>query len=337
MADLTTHYMGLKLKNPIIVGACNLSDHNDLLQEAEQAGAAAIVYRSLFEEQIQLEKIQLQDDLELYNERNAEMIKLFPDIHHAGPEEHLVKLRQARKKLRIPLIASLNAIYKESWIEYARLLEETGIDALELNFYSVPQSPEKDGSTIEEEQIRLLEKIKKAVKIPVSVKLSPFYSNTLHVVSRMDQAGVNGFVLFNRMFQPDIDQRKEQHTILWNLSVPADNRLPLRFVGLLYKQIQGDICSSTGIFTGIDVIKMILAGASCVQVVSTLYINRIHHITTMITEVEEWMKSKQYGSLNDFRGKLSMKSLNDPFIYKRAQYVDLLMKSEEIFTRYPMR
>ena len=211
MAELKTNYLGLKLKNPIIVGASNMVTKKENLKQIEESGAAAVVYKSLFEEQVQLEALQLQNELSEYNERNAEMLNLFPDIDHAGPEEHLFNLAQARKALSIPLIASLNATAKKTWIDYAKKLETTGVDALELNFYAVPRSFDDDEITIVNEQLDVLKAVKTAVKIPVSVKLSPYYANPLNIISKMDKTGVDGFVLFNRLFQPDIDLSTETH------------------------------------------------------------------------------------------------------------------------------
>jgi dihydroorotate dehydrogenase (fumarate) len=210
------------------------------------------------------------------------------------------------------------------------------VDALELNFYSVPQDMNLDSAAIEKQQVEILQAVKKAVKIPVSVKLSSFYTNPLNMISKLDSAKTDGFVLFNRLFQPDIDVNKIEHTTPQHLSVEEDNRLPLRYAGLLYKNIKGSICSNTGIFTGKDVVKMILAGADCVQVVSTVYKNKMEVIGKMLAEIDEWMIHNKFSKLADFRGKLSRSSIKDPFIYKRAQYVDLIMKSEEIMKKYPM-
>jgi dihydroorotate dehydrogenase (fumarate) len=336
MADLKTKYLGIELKNPVIIGASNIVADIKNIKIAEDNGAAAIVYKSLFEEQIQLESAQMDDELHEYDERHAEMVSLFPLIEHAGPEEHLMNLRKVKESISIPLIASLNAIYKETWVEYAQLIEQTGVDAIELNFYYVPRDMFTDGSTINEKQIDILKAVRAKVKLPVSIKLSPFYANPLNIVSQMDKAGAGGFVLFNRLFQPDIDTDKEEHYTPSNLSVPEDNRLALRFTGLLYGKIKGDICSSTGIFTGRDVAKMILAGAKCVQVVSTIYRNKMEYIKTIIADLSSWMDSKGYKKIDDFRGKLSNEKLNDPFVYKRAQYIDLLLKSDKIFKKYPL-
>lgn len=336
MVDLKTKHLGIELKNPVILGASNLVSKIDNILRAEQAGVAAVVYKSLFEEQIQLEAAQLDDELEEYNERNAEMVKLFPTIEHAGPEEHLHNLRKVKESVKIPVIASLNAIYTETWIEYAQLIEQTGVDALELNFFYVPHDTQTDGRDVKEQQVEVLKALKSKVKLPISVKLSPFYANPLNVVAQMDKVGTDGFVFFNRLFQPDIDIDRMVHFSPFNLSNPEDNKLSLRFAGLLYGTISGSICSSTGIYSGADVVKMILAGADCVQVVSTVYKNKVEHISTILKDVQSWMESKGFSKLDDFRGKLSNKSLNDPFVYKRAQYIDLLLKSDQIFKKYPV-
>lgn len=337
MANLSTKYMGLNLKNPIIVGASNLVKDVDNCKRMEDAGAAAIVFKTLFEEQIELERLQLSEELNQYNERHAEMISLFPDIDHAGPREHISHLKKVINAVNIPVIASLNCTFDETWVDYARQLENTGINALELNFYAVPGDFKRDGKSIINEQLDLVSEVKKSVRIPVSVKLSPFYTNALMVIHNMYLAGVDGFVLFNRMFQPDIDIERVEHFFPYNLSHEEDNRLPLRYIGLLYGEIQGSLCANTGILSGKDVVKMLLAGADTVQVVSSIYKNGIGHITTMLNELNQWMDHKDFKTIDAFRGKLSKKSMKDPFSYKRAQYIDILMKSEEIFKKFPMR
>jgi dihydroorotate dehydrogenase (fumarate) len=330
MANLITSYMGLKLKNPIIAGASNLMRSIDNIKKIEEAGAAAIVYKSLFEEQIKLERLQLQESIEEYDDRHAEMIDIFPDMQHAGPEEHLVKLKEVKKAVNIPVIASLNAINKDIWIEYAKKIEKTGVDGLELNLYFSPSEIKNDPALIEKKQLDIIREIKQNVKLPVCLKLSYFYTNPLNIISRMDDTGVNGFVFFNRLFEPDINIQSEKHFNPFNLSNKGDHRLPMRFTGSLYGNLRSDICGSTGIFTGEDVIKMILAGAACIQCVSTLYKNGIEQISKMLNEIEKWMDNKGYKTLQDFKGKLSKKNLNDPFSYSRNQYVDILLKQEVI-------
>jgi dihydroorotate dehydrogenase (fumarate) len=332
MAKLATQHMGVSLKNPLILGASNLVGNINKLKQAEEAGVAAVVYRSLFEEQIQLEDYEMSSQLEAYNERHAEMINLFPAIEHGGPKEHLYNLSKVLEKLTIPVFASLNAIYKESWVDYAKSLEETGVAGLELNFFSVPRDFAKSGHDIILQQIDFLKAVKAAVKIPVSVKLSPFYTNVLKTIKDLDSAGADAFVLFNRLFEPDIDVDAEKHVSPWNLSTPSDHRLSIRYIGLCHENVKANLVANNGIYEGIDIVKMILAGASAVQAVSTFYHNGVGHATVMLKELEEWMDRKGYDSIGSFKGKLSSNAINDPFVYKRAQYIDMILKSEEYFS-----
>ncbi len=337
MADLKTTYLGLELKNPVIVGASNLVTDMDALQKIEDAGAAAIVYKSLFEEQIQLERAQHEDWLDEYSERHAEMVSLFPKIKHAGPEQHLHNLKKVVDKMNIPVIASLNCVYDLTWADYAKKLEETGVAAIELNMYSNPRGVERTGNDIVDQRLGILKKVKKVVNIPVSVKLSPFYTNVLGVINKMDKTGVDGFVMFNRLFQPDIDIDNEKLIFPWFLSSEGDYRLALRFAGLMYGNIDANICSNTGIFDGNHVIQLLLAGADTVQIVSTLYKNGIGQIKNILTDMETWMDKKGYKTIEDFRGKVSKKNSTDPFAYRRSQYVDILMQSDGVYEKYPTR
>lgn len=331
MNKLKTSYMGIELNNPIILGASNLVSDLDNLKKAEEQGAGAIVYKSLFEEQIQLESFQLDERLNEFNDLHAEMVQIHPNIEHAGPEEHLLNLRKARESLSIPLIASLNAIRDDSWIRYAKLLSETGVDGIELNFYQIPLDFDKNAKDIEDAQINTLKEIRQNISIPISVKLSSDYSNILNFITKLDKSGANAFVLFNSFFQPDINVATEEHIKSQQLSNDGDYKKSLRYAGLLYDNIKADICSSHGIFNGEDVIKLLLSGATCVQVVSTVYKNGLTQIRNITKELEKWMDTKNYNGIEEFRGKLSKNRLtNNPFVYKRAQYVDLLMNSEEI-------
>jgi len=330
MINLATNYMGIALKNPIIAGASSMSSDLNMLKKLEQAGAAAIVYKTLFEEQINLESAQFDDQIEAMAGLHAEMTSLYPKLQHAGSEAHLVNLRKAKETLGIPVIASLNCLYDNTWIEYARLIEKTGVDGIELNFYFVPGDFEADGRSIEDIHLDLVKTIKSKITIPVSVKLSSFYSNPLNFISRLDKAGVNAVVIFNRMFEPEINVQDVKHVAPFYLSHEGDYRLALRYAGLLYGNVKANVCANTGIYQGNDVIRMLLAGADCVQVVSTLYKNKPEHIATMLSEMESWMEIKKYNSIADFKGKLSKKELKDPFIYKRGQYIDLLLGSDQL-------
>jgi len=337
MSNLKTNYLGLELKNPVIVGASNLMQNLDTVKKLEDEGAAAVVYKSLFEEQIQLEMHEMDQTVSEYDDRHPEMLTTFPRVQHAGPKEHLHDLQKTREAVNIPVIGSLNAVYEPTWIEYAQMLEETGVDALELNFYSNPTDINKPGQDIENKEIEILKKIKEKINIPVSVKLSYFYANPLNHIARLDNAKVDGFVLFNRLFQPQISIEKMEHTFPFHLSTKEDNRATLRFAGLLYDKIDADICANTGIFDGQDVAKMLLAGAKTTQVVSTVYKNKEKQIGVILKELEDWMNKHNFESINDFRGKLAQVNLDDPYAFTRSQYVDILLDPKDLLKRYPMR
>lgn len=330
MSTLKTRYMGLDLNSPVIAGACDLVENPSNLKKIEKAGAGALVYKSLFEEQIQLEDMRLSVLLDSYNERNAEMTQVFPGATYAGPDEFLDKLRKVKQNLSIPVIGSLNAVYEETWVKYAKGIESTGVDGLELNFFNVPFSFDKTGSEIEDEQLRIVEAVVKAVKIPVSVKLSPYYSSVLNFVSRLNKTGIQGVVLFNKFFQPDIDLDTMKHTSPWNLSNEKEYRLALRYSGLLYGQGHGDVIASRGVMDGDDLIKLLLAGAQAVQVVSTLYKNGIDRIDEMNNALSAWMKFNNFSSIDEFRGRLSRKNTVNPTIYKRAQYIEMMLNSGKL-------
>jgi dihydroorotate dehydrogenase (fumarate) len=336
MADLKTQYMGLELKNPIIIGASNIVTDIENLKRIEKAGAAAVVYKSLFEEQVQLENLELYERKTEYADRNAEMITLYP-VSISGTSDimdHLVALKKAKQSINIPVFASINAVLKETWVEYAKKIEETGVDGLELNFYSVPEKNGSEDYEIENDQVEILKAIKETVSIPVAVKLSSYHTNPLKHIADLENAGADAFVLFNRLFQPDIDIHTEEHHFPYSLSNSEDNRLPLRFSGLLYGNTKASICANTGIMNGSDVIKMLLAGADSVQIVSTVYLNQIEVITSMIKEIEKWMDSRGYTSIENFRGKLSKKNSENKLPYHRVQYMDFMMTTSQILKKY---
>lgn len=336
MANLSTTYMGLKLKSPLILGSCNLVMKPGVAEQLEEAGIGAVVYKSLFEEQIQLESLQMSEDMSEYDYRNAEMERLFPNMEHAGPGEHLYNIGKLKKRLSVPVIASLNAIYESTWIDYAKELEKTGVDGLELNLFATPGYFEETGHQIEERQIQIVESVRQAVNIPVSVKLSMQYTNPLNFIKRIDEAGADGYVLFNRFFHPDIDTDRMAFHFPWHLSNRKDHLPTLRYAGILHGNLEGSICAARGIYTAKDVIKMILAGADAVQIVSVLYKNKPEVVSDILMDISRWMDEYSFESLDDFRGILSRKQLKDPFIYQRAQYVDILMKADDVFKKYPM-
>ena len=328
MADLKTTYMGLELKNPFIAGASGFTANLDRIRQLEEAGAAAIVTASLFEEQIQYERFRLEEDLHQFDNLYAEMTDFFPQVKHAGPKEHLGWVKKAKQSVGIPVIASLNAIDRKIWSQWAVELEGTGADALELNFYATPSSFDRGSMEVEQEQIEIIGEVKNKVKIPISVKLSAFYTNPLDFIRKLDEIGVRGFVLFNRLFQPDIDVEKQTNLYRHNLSTGTESEASLRYAGLLHGNIRGDVCANGGILSGRDAVKMILAGASCVQVVSTLYKNKIGSLSNLIKEAESWMDGKGYKDTAAFRGKMDASNNQDPGFYRRAQYVKSLIKAD---------
>jgi dihydroorotate dehydrogenase (fumarate) len=329
MGSLQTRFMGLTLANPIVAGSSDLTSNVDSIKRIEEAGAGAIVLKSLFEEQIQLERFKLEEDLEAGNDLYGEMATIFPKLQHAGAKEHLMWVKKAREAVKIPVIASLNAVTRATWVEYARQLADQGVDALELNFFATPRDFDVAGGSLEDEQLQTVREVRAAVKLPLAVKLSVFYSNPLNFIGRLDREGAGAFVLFNRFFQPDINTETESITQPFNFSIQADNRLPLRFAGLLHGRIKGDVCASTGIMSGADVVKMILAGASSVQVVTGLYRQGVKSIRTMLDEVGRWMDARGYATIEAFRGKLSAKNAKDPWAYTRAQYAKMLLSPKE--------
>jgi dihydroorotate dehydrogenase (fumarate) len=325
MPDLQTKYLGLTLKNPLIAGASDLTGNLDSIRRIEQAGAGAIVLKSLFEEQVQFERFKLADDLSRGDARYAEMATIFPKLEHAGPQEHLMWVRKAKAAVKIPVIASLNCVSQSTWVEFAMALAGEGVDALELNFFATPRDPDVSGARVENEQIEVVRAVKTAVKVPVAVKLSHFYSNPLNFISRLDREGVAGLVLFNRLFQPDIDAESESIGLPFNLSHPVDSRLPLRFAGLLFGRVKADVCASTGIMSGLDVARMLLAGASAVQVVTALYRNKVESLSKMAADLAAWMDRKGHRTLADLRGTLSAENAEDSWAYTRAQYAKMLL------------
>jgi dihydroorotate dehydrogenase (fumarate) len=336
MAELKTQYMGVGLKNPILAGASDLSATLDGVRRLEDAGVGGIVLKSLFEEEIQLEHFKYDEDMDKEDNRHPEMITVFPHaLSFGGPQEFLSFVRKAKEAVGIPVFASLNAVEHKSWVEYAKMLAQCGVDGLELNFFAVPADPALSSGAIEQSQRDIVSQIRSVVALPLAAKLSVQYANPLHQFVMLEEAGINGLVLFNRFFQPDIDVEQEQNNYPFNLSQPIDNRVALRYMGLGYGQLRASLCGNTGIFSGEDVVRNILVGAQCVQVVSTLYRHGTAQVPRMLKELGEWMDRKGYGALDDFRGSLSRKNSNDPWQYTRSQYARLLMNPKKVFENAP--
>jgi dihydroorotate dehydrogenase (fumarate) len=325
MSDLRTSYMGISLKNPIIVGSSPLSTRVDTIKAMEAAGASAVVLKSLFEEQIRIDAAAFERDLAEHDESSAEATSMFPHLEHAGTRTHVFWVSEARKAVKIPLIASVNCMTKIEWSEYAKALEGAGVDGLELNLYSPVNDLAVTAADIEGRELDILNEVRNAVRIPIGVKLHPFYTNLPNVVSRFEEAGADGFVMFNRMFQPDIDVDAEVKKARYLETDSRDALLPLRWIALLTNRIRSGIAASTGVSTGKDVAKMMLAGARATQVVGAIIREKPIHIAKMLTEFSAWMDSHGYKNIEDFRGKLARINPGDAWGFSTSQYIEGLL------------
>ncbi|MCU0510466.1 MAG: dihydroorotate dehydrogenase-like protein [Anaerolineae bacterium] len=307
MADLSTTYMGLTLKSPIVPSASPLSKSVAGVTQMADAGAAAITMYSLFEEQITLEAISLHNRLEQGSWNYAEALTYYPKAsdYNRGPEGYLDLIREAKKAVDVPIIGSLNGITTGGWIDYAQKIEQAGADALELNVYLIPTMNEETGAQVEQLYVDVLRAVKKSVRIPVAMKLSPFFSSMPNMARQLDEAGANALVLFNRFYQPDFDL--EELTVIPNLvlSRSAEMRLPLRWIAILYGHIKADMALTTGVHTTEDVVKAIMAGANIVNVASVLLEQGAGKISDLTMGLREWMDQHEYESVAQMRGALS--------------------------------
>ena len=329
MADLKTTYMGIELRNPVIASASAISNKVDNIKKVEDAGGGALVIKSLFEEQIRHEIGELDDALSQGANRYAEALSYFPTIEHAEAKEHLFWVERTRKAVTMPLIASVNAVTPGAWVDYAKKLADTGVDGIEMNYYAVEAGLDSDPLAIEQKLYDTFAAVREAVDLPIAVKLSPFYTCMGRVVKTLGDQGANAVVLFNRFFQPDIDPETEELVNKLSFSTEDHARLPLRWVALLYGRVTPDIAGNSGILTGADVAKFLLAGATAVQVASCLFMHGVKHIGVLVKELEDWMGLKGYTSIDDFRGKLSQQAFpGDHSLFERAQYLDFLLKRD---------
>jgi len=324
--NLTTTYLGLELKSPLVPSASPLSEDIDNIKLMEDAGAGAVVMHSLFEEQLTLEESALYHHLSHGTESFAEALTYFPNIakFRVGPEEYLDHIRKAKEKVDIPIIASLNGCSVGGWTKYGKLMQEAGASALELNIYYVPTNPDLSSQDIEQNYLDILTFVKAAVTIPVAVKLSPYFTNTANIAKRLDRAGADGLVLFNRFYQPDINVENlevEPHVLL---STPQAMRLPLRWIAILYGHIQGSLAATSGIHNAHDVIKMLMVGANITMLCSVLLREGINHIHCLEKDLREWMKIHEYESVKQIQGSMSQLNCPNPSTFERAQYMKAL-------------
>lgn len=322
--NLTTNYMGLTLRSPLVPSAAApLTENIDNVKRMEDAGAAAVVLHSLFEEQIRQERYELHHHLTYGTESFAEALTYFPEpeIFHVGALEYLNHIRKAKEMVDIPIIASLNGSTVGGWIDYAQQIEQAGANALELNVYYVPTDLEMTGVEVEQNYIDILRSVKSAVNIPVAIKLSPFFSNMANMAKKLTEAGADGLVLFNRFYQPDINLEELEVEPNVLLSTPQAMRLPMRWIAILYGRLNVSFAATSGIHKAPDVLKMLMVGASVTMLCSVLLRHGIEHIGIIEREMREWMEKHEYESVSQMQGSMSQVNCPDPSAFERAQYM----------------
>ncbi len=324
MADLATEYMGLRLPSPLVLASSALSNRVDNLEAAEGHGAGAVVLRSLFEEQIEAASTALEEELARGSESSPEARTYFPP-QRVGPHEYLSLVERAKRALDIPVIASLNCAAPGSWTEYARDIEQAGADAIEVNLYAVEADPRISAQRVESGYLEAVAEVRRTVRIPIAVKLSPFFTSLANFAARLDEAGVNGVVLFNRFLQPDISLDRMAAVPAMTLSAPAEALLPLRWIAILYGRVRAHLAASTGVHDAQGALKQILAGAQVVQLASALVKNGIPHLGKVLAGIEEWLDAHGAASVDDVRGSVSQRAVQDPGAFERAQYVHLIL------------
>ncbi len=330
MMDISTTYLGMKLKNPLVPSASPLSREIDTIKKMEDFGAAAVVLYSLFEEQIQFEAKELDHFLSYGTESFAEALSYFPQAeeYRLGPEEYLEHIQQVKSTVEIPVIASLNGVSTGGWIDYAKKMQEAGADALELNIYYLSTNPKLTAGDVEQIYLDIIQAVKNTVSLPISVKVSPFFTSISNMAKRMADAGADGLVLFNRFYQPDIDIENLEVTPNLLLSTSQEMRLSLRWIAILFGKVSLDFAATTGIYSAEDVIKMLLAGANVTMLCSALLEHGAGHIEQVLKDLQNWMEAHEYKSIEDMRGSMSQKSCPEPAAFERANYLKELQSYE---------
>jgi len=323
MLDLSTRYLGLQFRTPLVASASPLSQELASIRQLEDAGASAVVLYSLFEEQLRQESLELDFYLSAGTESFAESLSYFPQPaeFHLGPDEYLDHIRKAKAAVQIPIVASLNGTSVGGWIQYATQIEEAGADALECNVYWIVTDPDMTSAEVEQHYLDIVEAVKTAVHIPVAIKLSPFFSNFANMAKRIDAAGADGLVLFNRFYQPDIDLESLEVTPNVLLSTPQAMRLPLTWIGILHGKVKASLAATSGIHGAEDVIKLLLVGSDVTMLCSTLLRNGINHLRSIEQGIRQWMEAHEYESVQQLKGSMSQQRCADPSAFERAQYM----------------
>src|SRR5512139_1346621 len=326
MTDLSAHYLGLKLKNPLIASASPLSERVETVKQMEQAGLGAVVMYSLFEEQIIHESLELDHYLNYGTESFAEALTYLPDTgrYSLGPEKYVDHVKRLKDAVTIPVIGSLNGVSSGGWVQYAKRIEEAGADALELNIYYLPFDPSLTSAGLEENYIQLVKDVRREIKIPLAVKVSPFLTGVANVLKQFAEAGADGLVLFNRFYQPDIDLEKMEIAPSLVLSTSSELRMPLRWVALLYGQIKADFAITSGVHTSEDVIKSMMAGASAAMMASELLKNGTKRIPEILSGMQLWMETNEYESIAQMKGSMSAQAVRQPGSLRRSNYIKVL-------------
>jgi dihydroorotate dehydrogenase (fumarate) len=335
MTDLSTNYLGLNLKNPLVASASPFSKKLDGIRRLEDAGLSAVVMHSLFEEQITHESNELDHFLNAGTESFAEAITYFPDLesYNLAPDAYLDLIRKAREALQIPLIASLNGISTGGWVQYAQKIEQAGAAALELNLYYLPTDPNLSGAELEQAYLQLVRDVCAKIRIPLAVKLSPFFTALPQMAVRLAEAGASGLVLFNRFYQPDLDLDSLEVEPQLKLSTSDDLLLPLRWIAILYGRVKADLALTSGVHTGRDLIKAVMAGANVAMTASALVENGPAHGGKILHEAEQWMDEHEYPSVHRMQGSMSQKSVSEPAAFERANYMKALRTYDDRMPR----
>jgi dihydroorotate dehydrogenase (fumarate) len=324
--DLRTNYLGLELEHPIVASASPLSEDLGNIKRMEDAGAAAVVMFSLFEEQIRQEEAAMEHLTSFGSDSFAEALSYFPaaDEYQVGAEQYLNLLRRASESVDIPVIASLNGMTNAGWIDYAQKMEEAGAHAIELNVYYIPSNPDVSGRDVEARYIEILKHVKSVVSIPIALKLSPFFSAFAHMAMQLDDAGVDGLVLFNRFYQPDFDIDQLEVALSLELSEPTEVRLPLTWIAILYGRVRASLAATRGVHSAQDVIKYVMAGADAVMTTSALLKQGIDFLGTLRGDLVSWMEDREYRSIEQMKGSMSEQNVPDPTAFQRGNYMKIL-------------
>lgn len=324
--DLTTKYLGLELAHPFMAGASPLADDIDAIRRLEDAGAPCIVMRSLFEEQVEREELGTVTQMESAENSYAEATSYLPapDEFTLGPDEYLEHIERIRNAVSVPVIASLNGVTADKWLKYARLIEEAGAHALELNVYHLATDPTEDGQSVERRTLDIVRLVKKEIRLPVAVKLSPFFSSLSHFAKELDELSVDGLILFNRFYQPDIDTENLDVVPSLRLSDPSELLLRLRWTAILSGRLRASLAVSGGVHTSLDAIKSLMTGADAVQIVSALLRHGPGRLKDILSGVRAWMREHEYESLDQMRGSMNLERCPDPMAFERANYMRVL-------------